>query len=89
MKKEEIRPKDWMDREATVTLTGREWSLLEDYLLLSAEYREGNAGYYEERSGQTNQYDRLEIKNFTERAEFWKRMCREIPKIRQRILEAQ
>ena len=89
MRKEEIKRKDWRDKEVTVTLTGREWNLLEDYLLLSAEYREEKAGYYEKLSSQTDQYDSLEIKNFADRAMFWKRMCREMPVIREKIQAAQ
>lgn len=89
MRKEEVKPKDWRDKEVTVTLTGREWNLLEDYLLLSAGYREGELDYYETHSKRTDRYGSLEIKNFTDRAMFWKRICQEIPMIRGKIHAAQ
>lgn len=77
----------WEDKKAEVTLTNSQWSLLTTYILMTTQYRKGEAEAWESLSKETNENGLPMFENAKSNADFYKRLNSELEVIKKEIDE--
>lgn len=77
--------KEWLQETRTVTLTNEQWNLLTTYLLMSTNYRKGEAKAWDNISEKKDKNGNIKFPNAKSNKEFWEEMNTELEIIRSTI----
>lgn len=85
MTAEEKRIADWENEKRAVTLSNKQWSRLTTYLLMSTNYRQGEAKAWAELANEKEEDGSYKFKNAESNAKFWEEMIEVIENVRKEI----
>ena len=74
--------KEWEETPRTVTLTNKQWGRLTTFLLMSTDYRKGEAEAWAKLALEKNEDGSTVFKSAESNARFWKETCTMLDEIR-------